>query len=118
MGRMFLPIFPLNSFVSNVCVIYAYKNMSSRIITYTKKQSSAGDSTPYQLHKSQHDKFSGIMHKIIDYSEYRLKDYISTVTDPQQNSVLTNLLDKYVKGLIAISWRNGLPLWINVTKDN
>lgn len=70
--------------------------------------------TDFQLHKSQ---LSGIdKRNLFDYSELRLKLYISQITDEQQISTLTKILDQYKKGQILIAWKSGKPIWISVTK--
>lgn len=73
--------------------------------------------TEYQMHKSQRACFTGVMYKIVDYTEHRLKRYAESVHDPQQRATLFGLLDRYRKGMVAIAWRGGLPVWLNVTKD-
>jgi hypothetical protein len=73
--------------------------------------------TDFQLHKTQLDKFSGIQHKIIDFTEHRLKKYISITHNEEQKDVLNDLLNKYVKGHVAISWKAGIPHWLKVIKD-
>lgn len=72
--------------------------------------------TEYQLHKSQQP-FNGNKRNLIDYTEYRLKLYIDSTTDEQQKLTLQDVLRKYKKGLVAVAWRSGLPVWINVTKE-
>lgn len=74
-------------------------------------------STEFQLHKSQYTKFTGIMHKIFDYSEFRLTRYLETVKDYQKKAILSDILAKYKRGFIAIAWKRGEPIWLPVTKD-
>lgn len=71
--------------------------------------------TEFQLHKSQLSLSS--VKRIIDYSELRLKYFISTVTDSQQKETLTKVLESYKKGDVAVAWKAGKPVWINVTKE-
>lgn len=73
--------------------------------------------TEFQLHKSQHTIFNGILKKIYDFSEHRLIDYIENINDVQQKSVLNQLLKDYISGKVALAWRKGQPVWIKVTKD-
>ena len=81
------------------------------------KTSSIHDSTAYQLHKSQMTVFSGIMHKVIDFTEHKLRQYAESVDDQQQKTVLVDLIKKYKKGQVAIAWRAGRPIWLPVTKE-
>lgn len=74
--------------------------------------------TDYQMHKSQRACFTGILHKIIDYTEHRLERYAKSIHDQQQRATLFGLLERYKKGMVAVAWRNGLPIWLNVTKDS
>ena len=78
---------------------------------------SVSESTDYQLHKSQLVIFAGILHKVIDYTEHRLMRYADAVKDPQQKATLVDLINKYRKGLVAVAWKRGMPLWLPVTKD-
>jgi hypothetical protein len=78
----------------------------------------SSECTEFQLHKSQHTVLVGLLHKVIDYTEHRLKKYVSMVTDPQQKAALQELLERYKKGLVAIAWKKGRPVWLPVTKDS
>lgn len=89
--------------------------MATRNLSNVKKGLITG--TEFQLHKSHRTIFTGILHKVIDYTEYRLERYAAVVTDPQQKSMLADLIDKYRKGAVAIAWRGGTPVWLPVTKD-
>ena len=75
-----------------------------------------GECTEFQLHKSQQTAFTGVMSKILDYSEYKLIKYIDTVKDAQQKLVLVALLHDYIAGHVAIAWKRGQPVWIKVGK--
>ena len=75
-----------------------------------------GESTEFQLHKSQQTVFNGILRKVYDYSEHRLRRYIVKVTDAQQKLVLIALLSDYIAGHVALAWKRGHPIWIKVTK--
>ena len=70
--------------------------------------------TDFQLHKSQLP--SSDKRNLFDYTEFRLKLYISQVTDDQQKTTLTDVLALYKKGQVAVAWKNGKPIWLNVTK--
>lgn len=76
-----------------------------------------GDSTEFQLHKSQQTIFNGIIKQIYDYSEHRLIRHIDKIVDKQQKLVLIALLHDYVSGHVAIAWKSGQPIWIKITKD-
>ena len=71
--------------------------------------------TDFQLHKSQI--LTSDRRNLFDYTEFRLARYISQVTDDQQKSTLTDILLKYKKGLVAVAWKAGKPIWISVTKS-
>lgn len=73
--------------------------------------------TGFVLHKSQQTIFTGILKKIVDYTEHRLLRYAADVSDPQQKLVLMAMINDYRKGLIAIAWRRGQPVYIRVTKN-
>ena len=73
--------------------------------------------TEFQLHKSQKS-FDGNKRNIFDYSEYRLKLYIEQTVDDQQKMTLKEVLANYKKGMVAVAWKSGRPVWINVTKEN
>lgn len=72
--------------------------------------------TDFQLHKSQI--LTVDRHNLFDYTEYRLSRYISQLTDDQQKTTLSDILLKYRKGLVAIAWKGGKPIWISVTKES
>ena len=72
--------------------------------------------TDFQLHKSQIP--TSDKRNLFDYTEFRLKKYISQVRDEQQKSTLEDILLKYRKGLVAIAWKAGKPVWILVTKES
>ena len=76
-----------------------------------------GESTDFQLHKSQQTAHTGIMHQVLDYTEFRLKRYIEQTNDAQQKLVLVALLADYIAGRVAIAWKRGKPIWIRVSKD-
>lgn len=71
--------------------------------------------TEFQLHKSLLPVAN--TKRIIDYTERRLCLFVKRISDPQQRETLINLLDKYCKGEVAVAWKAGKPVWINVTKD-
>lgn len=71
--------------------------------------------TEFQLHKSQLTVSS--VKRIIDYTEFKLKLFIKTVTDMQQKETLIKVLESYKRGLVAVAWKSGKPVWINVTKN-
>lgn len=63
-------------------------------------------STSFQVHKS----FQNNDNKnVLDYSEYRLRRYLVSITDQQQKKVVSELLSDYKKGLVAVAWRKGFP---------
>ena len=76
-----------------------------------------GDScTEYQLHKSQLPRAD--KRNLFDYTEFRLRLYISSVTDETQRITLKDILASYKKGWVAIAWRSGKPIWLKVTRES
>lgn len=71
--------------------------------------------TQYQLHKTQLTVFAEFLRTTYDFTEFRLRRCIEEVDDSQK-LVLTDLLNNYVRGNVAIAWLRGQPLHINVTK--
>ncbi|NBW13036.1 MAG: hypothetical protein EBR82_33955 [Caulobacteraceae bacterium] len=65
------------------------------------------------MHKSQ---FAD-RKNLFDYTEHRLKLYITQTQDEQQKATLKQVLNDYKKGLVAVAWKAGKPVWINVTKE-
>jgi len=76
-----------------------------------------GESTDFQLHKSQLTIFSGILHLVFDYTEHKLRKVINIVKDEQQKLTLRELLKDYITGNVAVAWKKGQPIWIKVSKD-
>ncbi len=72
--------------------------------------------TEFALHISQQTRLSEKRKGLIDYSQRRLERYIKIIEDPQQKMVLVALLHDYIKGDVAIAWKRGLPVYINITK--
>lgn len=72
--------------------------------------------TEFQLYKTQTP--GGSKKNILDYTEFRLKLYITQVKDTQQKMTLEMVLTSYMKGETAIAWKSGRPVWINVTKES
>lgn len=72
--------------------------------------------TDFQLHKSQI--LGSVCNNLFDYTEFRLKKYITQVRDEQQKSTLEDILIKYRKGQVAVAWKGGRPVWITVTKES
>jgi hypothetical protein len=70
--------------------------------------------TDFQLHKSQLPSVD--KRNLFDYTEFRLKLYISQVTDDQQKTTLSEVLALYKRGQVAVAWKSGKPIWLNVTK--
>jgi hypothetical protein len=72
--------------------------------------------TEFQLHKSQIAP-GGAKKNLVDYTEFRLKLYITQVTDEQQRLALEQVLASYKKGQVAVAWKSGKPVWISITKE-
>jgi hypothetical protein len=82
-----------------------------------KAKMKPGESTDFQLHKSQLTIFSGILHMVFDYTEHKLRKHINIVKDEQQKLTLRELLKDYITGNVAVAWKKGQPIWIKVSKD-
>lgn len=82
---------------------------ATRTSTYT----GIGNRTEYQIHKSRTRQCN-----LIDYTERKLLKHVDDTFDQQQKQVLSDLLLKYKRGEVAIAWRRGSPLYINVLKEN
>ena len=76
-----------------------------------------GETTEFHLHKSQYTIFTGILHLVADYTEYKLKKCINEAVDKQQKNVLLKLLKDYIAGNVAVAWKRGQPVWVMVSKD-
>lgn len=77
-----------------------------------------GDScTEFQLHKSQLNTGGLSKRNIFDYTEHRLKFYISKLKDESQKETLVKVLKAYKQGLMAVAWKSGRPVWIEMTKE-
>lgn len=89
-------------------------------MTSSKTQRGAAalrETTDYVLHKSQQTIPAGLQKKILDYTEFRLIRYASTIKDAQQKLVLMALISDYREGHVAVAWRSGLPIYVKVTKN-
>lgn len=83
----------------------------------TKGQNVSIDScTEFTLHVSQQSVLAGKRKNLIDYSQKKLEKYIESVNDSQQKMVLYALLHDYVKGEVALAWKRGQPVYVQVTK--
>lgn len=74
------------------------------------------ESTQFQLHKSQMTEFAEFMRSTYDFTEHKLKRYVDSIDDDQKKQIFEMLLIDYIKGNVAIAWRRGEPLHINVIK--
>ena len=74
------------------------------------------NSTEFQIHISQQIYFRNA-DNVIDFTERRLSALIVLSTN-QRTLTLERLLSDYSKGNVAISWRNGEPTFINVTREH
>ena len=72
--------------------------------------------TPFQLHKSQ---ISAVqLRNVFDWSEFKLKNLIENSNEEKVKDEMQLLLSLYKKGKVAIAWRAGKPVWINVTSGS
>ena len=53
----------------------------------------------------------------IDFTEYKLVCYAQKTKDLQQKLMLMTMIEDYRKGLIAIAWKRGVPVYFRVTRD-
>jgi hypothetical protein len=92
--------------------------MHSSMATNIPKEAAAkpGETTEFQLHKSQQAIFGGILKYVVDFTERKLSKCIEQTNDESQKTMLSNLLKEYVAGKVAVAWRRGRPVWIKVTK--
>ena len=72
--------------------------------------------TEFTLHVSQQSFFSVSKKKLVDYTEFKLRKYMKSVSDEQQRIVIASMLVDYLNGLIAVAWRRGQPVYVKVTK--
>lgn len=54
---------------------------------------------------------------IVDFTEHKLLKCAAKATDPQQKFTLATMIDDYRRGIIAVAWRRGNPVFITVTRD-
>lgn len=73
--------------------------------------------TAYQLHKSMHPQFAEAKKKLVDFTEHKLMRHLSTIEDEQQRSIVIELINRYRKGTIAVAWKKGRPLYVDLTKE-
>ena len=73
-------------------------------------------STEYQLHKSQLFPIA-ISKFLIDFTSIKMVSYIGSFSEGPEKEILQKALRDYKKGNIAIAWRSGKPIWINVIND-
>ena len=71
--------------------------------------------TEFHLHKSQFSETD--KSDVFDYTDHRLTNYISSIKDESQRHTLLEILETYRKGLVAVAWKSGKPVWVKVTKE-
>jgi hypothetical protein len=67
------------------------------------------------MHKSQ---CYNSIKQLVDFSEYKLMQYIESVFDDQQRISLEGILKDYKAGKVALAWKAGRPVWLKVTKEH
>lgn len=72
--------------------------------------------TEFQMHKSQNEWQS--IKSIIDFTEHRLVQVADNAEDEQQKATLKKLLKDYKSGSVAVAWKSGKPVWLNVVKES
>jgi hypothetical protein len=75
------------------------------------------DCTEFQMHKTMHPMYDQLKKKLVDFTEYRLLRYFSMIDDAQQKTMLIEIIEKYRKGLIAIAWKQGRPIYLDLTRE-
>lgn len=73
--------------------------------------------TEFQMHRTQHPMFDQVKEKLLDFTEHKLQRFIDVTSDPQQKHALIDLLQQYRRGNVAVAWRHGRPIYLNVTKE-
>ena len=108
----------MNRIINN----YGSMRLCSQELTHKLNMKTRGNSniplsecTEFTMHISQKIEFLNSKKKLIDYTEYRLRKYIEKVKDKQQELILNVMLVDYIKGNIAVAWRKGQPVYVNVT---
>ena len=79
-------------------------------------KAASGECTQFQLHKTQITAFTDFLKSTYDFTEHKLRRFIEDVEDDQKKTILTSLLDDYIKGNVAIAWKEGQPLHVNIIK--
>lgn len=54
---------------------------------------------------------------VADLTEKRLIKFASEATDPQQKLMLEALIEAYRNGQVAVAWRRGRPVPMQVSRD-
>lgn len=73
--------------------------------------------TEFQMHKSQHPQFDNAKKKLVDFTEHKLVRLIATIDDAQQKQVLSELVEQYRHGRVAIAWKRGRPVYVDLVKE-
>lgn len=80
-------------------------------------QSDFATTTDYQLHKSILFP-SSVSRFIIDFTAMKLLALIKATEDETEKRNLVEVINNYRKGKVAIAWRSGKPVWIQVTNES
>lgn len=75
------------------------------------------DCTEFQMHKTLHPQFDSLKKKLIDFTEHKLVRYLDSIVDAQQREVMMDIIDRYRRGLIAVAWKKGRPVHLDLTKE-
>lgn len=85
------------------------------MLTSQKQKSKSQEfTTEFQVHVNVRSQDT---RNIIDLTERKLRLLITTGAHSLDTTELKNVLQRYVKGDIAVAWRAGLPRFITLTRD-
>jgi hypothetical protein len=73
--------------------------------------------TEFQLHMTQLPSYDKLKGKLVDFTEQKLLRYLDVVVDEQQIMALQDLIARYRRGLVAVGWRKGKPVYVDATRE-
>lgn len=71
----------------------------------------------FQTEFQMHAKFSKAIQKssgVLDYTDSKITRLLKNTRDMKMGIMLLQLLREYREGKVAIAWRNGRPVYVNV----
>lgn len=82
--------------------------MTVLITEMRKSAHTVADQTDYQLYSQS----------VIDYTERKLIRMMEAWKEGAQKLELAALIESYRHGNVAVAWRRGVPMYINITHDD